>query len=416
MRLFFFLCFFLNSTTILAQEKSGDFGDSAFVKLMNTFNGGEVPYPFESLMDSFGTGVKERGNILMVPNGRSLVKNSADYKNPRIIVNPLDHRSGTTQNDKEEWSERDKLISNLGIKNGDLYIGFAPNHKALEVISFNPTTNKYDFFVIEDYEPGKKPKVVSNPPLCLTCHQNGAPIFPTFPWGEMLGKTADNILEPAGVARHAGKNELMERVKAANPDRDTIEGINIKNPARFDVFKVVDFDVSIRGANTSLMNRNLCASLCDTSANQVQCKKDIFNFYKNTLLDGSRSNIFKAEVESVGSILKEYKKKVAKFSMKSNFIGIRNPYLTNVLTKDQDPATPRGETEDLKDYKKAIQGNNPEAMKKAVEMCFDNSQFAEAAKKLSSSDFRQFIDSKSTEDVLKLWPQNRNALSILASL
>ncbi|MBY0414059.1 MAG: hypothetical protein K2Q18_07830, partial [Bdellovibrionales bacterium] len=268
------LCF----TTIQAAElvkvngkESKDFQESAFVKIMARLNGGAIPYPFEKFLDSFGTGEKEKGDILLVPKGRSLVKESADYHNPRIIVAPFSNFPNFNSEKTEEeikWQAKKKLIrEELGIESGDLFIGFAPNHKALEIISYNPNKPGYDFFIVENYEEGKTPKIISNPSLCLSCHQNKGPIFPRVGWNEILGETANLPISDKTLK----ENEMMDRVKAANPERKKIEGILLDDPERFNTTKVAVFDSNVRSGNSQLASNEFCNALCDKK--DFKCQK-----------------------------------------------------------------------------------------------------------------------------------------------
>jgi hypothetical protein len=312
----FIMIFFVLINTLHAElievngKAASEFQESAFIKLMSKLNDGKIPYPFSNLLDSFGTGVREEGNILMVPNGRSLVKEFADYKSPRIIVEPIGLSSPSSSQLSDSQS-RDSIsearinnrekISAMGIEPGDLYIGFAPNHKALEVISYNPKKSGYDFFVIEDYQEGKTPKIVNNPALCITCHQNEAPIFSRFPWHELRGKSADL---PINNGDSFQQNEIMEKIKEANKDRHEIEGINIEDVKRFNFNQVASFDSTIRGTNDAIFSNKVCSALC--SKQDLNCQKAVLltffdkkpNYTKYPYFNDIENKIKKIELKS----------------------------------------------------------------------------------------------------------------------
>ncbi len=168
----------ITSLASFAQEKVSPFvdarlEDSTFNQLMNAINGGKIPYPFKDLINSMGDNAIENSNILMIPKGRSLVKGHSDLRNPRLLVDPLDLPKGA-------GDTKEDLRKKLGIAKGDLYLGYVPGTDKIEVISFNKTTNKYDFFIIEDYAPGKKPKLSHQAGMCTTCHQMAGRYFPNL--------------------------------------------------------------------------------------------------------------------------------------------------------------------------------------------------------------------------------------------
>lgn len=316
------------------QKESSEFQESAFIRLMNKLNGGKIPYPFSKLLDSFGTGVRQEGNILLVPEGRSLVKESADFHNPRIIVEPVSRGDAVLYNqekgryisERDEWTKNRKKINEMGIVDGEVYIGFAPNHKALEVISYNPKKPGYDFFVVEDYEEGKKPKIVSNPSLCLSCHQNEAPIFSRFPWHEVMGASADR--ENLRDLFFSQNTRIMNDIRAANPERDSIEGIDLekKNKERFSGLQVSNFDTLVRSSNSLLLGNRVCAAIC-ADKDSIECQKNLIKIAMSEKKDFKSSPYFQNMIKNLDSV-----------EMKSSVIPNRNPreVLQNNPLKKQD--------------------------------------------------------------------------------
>ena len=55
----------------------------------------------------------------------------------------------------------------------------------LEVISYNEAAGRFEFQLVKDYRAGAQPKVFyANRAICISCHQNHAPIFSKAIWGE----------------------------------------------------------------------------------------------------------------------------------------------------------------------------------------------------------------------------------------
>jgi hypothetical protein len=320
-----------------------NFQDTAFIKIMNTFNGGKIPYPFSNLLDSFGIGVREKSNILFIPKGRSLVKDFADYQNPRIIVEPFQKISDAGEpydptGGPEEWKKNRAIIEKMNIRPGDLFIGFAPNHKALEVISYNQKNGQYDFFIVENYDKGQTPKIVSSPASCITCHQNKAPIFARFPWSEALGDSGAEYMRSFGFATFGQcsshdkdlKNDIMEKIIAANPNRAEIEGIKLNDHNRYKFCKAAAFDSTVRTANTKLLKNKACEILCPTGSEDCKMKA------LKTLLGALRPKEFDRfdEFKKINdNILSSFE------NFKSSALPNRDPYTNtafkSLLQKDQ---------------------------------------------------------------------------------
>ncbi|MFQ5995273.1 MAG: hypothetical protein ACE5K1_09260 [Acidiferrobacterales bacterium] len=140
-----------------------------------------IPYPFEALVrqvDSYlpqvGSGGTSRRNRVLIPLGRSLQRYAAapDYfKYPRVIVAV---NTEALPKGNVRWSLRDRL-----------YLGYQEKANIIEVISYNDAAGRFEFQVVRDYGPGLAPRVLyANRPLCIGCHQNGGPIFPTQLWDE----------------------------------------------------------------------------------------------------------------------------------------------------------------------------------------------------------------------------------------
>ena len=141
-----------------------------------------IPYPFHELVKHIkgklrpeqqtpGLGLKG----VLIPMGRSLQRaaGAPDFMRfPRAVIGvdglPVQSGMGT------------------GIFMRDrLYVGFHEKANILEIISYNEAAGRYEYQVAHDYKAGGKPQAVyANRSICLSCHQNQAPIFSDRPWQE----------------------------------------------------------------------------------------------------------------------------------------------------------------------------------------------------------------------------------------
>lgn len=136
----------------------------------------QVPFPFEALLAHIGErldGGAETGiRAVLVPLGRSLQRGAAGdaaFRSPRVVAAVV----------AEPRSSGDMLLKDR------LYLGYHERADMLEVISYNEAAGRFEFQVVRDYRAGAVPRVqYANRSMCLTCHQNRAPIFSRPPWDE----------------------------------------------------------------------------------------------------------------------------------------------------------------------------------------------------------------------------------------
>ncbi len=275
-----FLILILFSTQLFADapsvnSNSDEFKDSTFVRFINQYNGGKIPYPFKDFLDSFKLDTRSKGEILFVPEGRSLVRNSANIQSPRIIVAPFE--SSVVSNMSTEATKKFNAYYDKGYRSTDLYVGFAPKNGAMEVISYNPTTKKYDFLIVENYGPGKTPRIVSNESLCITCHQNKGPIFSRFPWTE-VGLGPENASKASGTPT---ENPVLNGMKKYGNE---FEGIPLNevqigtHTSRFGFSDIAIFNINTRRANHNLIKAKFCEILC--KSDDFDCQRNIFKNLK----------------------------------------------------------------------------------------------------------------------------------------
>ncbi len=140
-----------------------------------------IPYPFAELLSFLDRQVRDPGpqreitSVAIIPRGRSLQREVAapDYfRYPRIVT-------AVTREPSETSDERRPLLKDR------LFIGYVEKSGVLEVISYNDAMGRFEYQVVRNYRPGAEPDVYYAPrPLCVSCHQNQAPIFPNAPWDE----------------------------------------------------------------------------------------------------------------------------------------------------------------------------------------------------------------------------------------
>jgi len=139
----------------------------------------QIPYPFTNLIAYLETRIDNGGKSgvrqVFVPIGRSLQRNTAApdfFKYPRAVI-ALQGEPVST------------LEDNAAVLEYRLFIAHQPKSASLEVISYNDSAGRFEFQLVENYDADERPRVSqANRLMCLSCHQNMAPIFATRPWSE----------------------------------------------------------------------------------------------------------------------------------------------------------------------------------------------------------------------------------------
>lgn len=135
----------------------------------------QVPFPFEELIQRFeaAAGCSATASCVrsvLLPLGRSLQRVAASpdhFRFPRIVA-------GVVADGRGPWLLRDRL-----------YVGYQERAGILEVISYNEAAGRFEFQQVKNYRAGKQPQVVqARRTICVSCHQNHAPIFPRQVWDE----------------------------------------------------------------------------------------------------------------------------------------------------------------------------------------------------------------------------------------
>ena len=172
----------------------------------------DIPFPFSSLLQrlAWAAGAQRMArsplDATLIPLGRSLQREAAapDYfASPRLVVavtGAPDDGSGP-----------------LGVKlENRLFLGYQPRSEVLEIISYNEAAARFEFQVVHGYGPERALSArYARRALCLSCHQNAAPIFADASWGET---TAD-----AQVARRLqALGPIFHGVAVAAGDRAVV--------------------------------------------------------------------------------------------------------------------------------------------------------------------------------------------------
>lgn len=155
-------------------------GQSRFDQLYRDAAGGyRIPYPFDSLIEDLESRTAGPGEPavrqVFVPVGRSLQRNAPapDYfRYPRRVI-AVDGEPVTAAND-----------AGLVMKYR-LFVAHQPRTENLEIISYNDTAGRFEFQLVEGYDGRQQPRAKPvRRVMCLSCHQNAAPIFAARPWSE----------------------------------------------------------------------------------------------------------------------------------------------------------------------------------------------------------------------------------------
>ena len=155
----------------------------------------EVPFPFTELIKAIEARLANEENArarvkqVLIPLGRSLQRHAAapDYfKYPRVVVAV----------DSESANPDDPLLKDR------LFLGYQEKANLIEVISYNEQYGRFEFQVVRNYGRGTEPKVFyAERAICLSCHQNGGPIFSRAAWSETAAnpKIARRLLDEHSV-------------------------------------------------------------------------------------------------------------------------------------------------------------------------------------------------------------------------
>ena len=186
----------------------------------------DIPFPFEALLERVDRETQRdrlRYGIrtVRIPIGRGLHARAAapDYFSFPTVIASVD-APVSTESEYSSLQLRDRL-----------FLSYQPRAAVLEVISFNEDAGRFEFQIVRGYGPGLVPRVYyARRGLCLSCHQNGGPIFtaPIYQETDVNALIATRLHDMAGDDPHptdlsagmetafaiAGSARRMERVPA----------------------------------------------------------------------------------------------------------------------------------------------------------------------------------------------------------
>jgi hypothetical protein len=154
-------------------------GSSAFDRLIG-LNGGQVPYPFGKLVQLISDHASASVGLVYTENGRSLNRFAVNSESPRLIAAPIEPRKLGRPSTIAGSSVRDALSV------GEVFVAYAEKTESLEVVSFNREMGRYEFQVVKNYsKSGNRALEYASREMCMSCHQNGGPIWTQYRWGEI---------------------------------------------------------------------------------------------------------------------------------------------------------------------------------------------------------------------------------------
>jgi len=151
----------------------------------------QVPFPFERLLARIeaAAGCSERApctQTVLIPLGRSLQRVAASpdfFAHPRVVTAVVGSGRGP-------FMLRDRL-----------YLGYQDKSDVIEVIGYNEAQARFEFQLVKNYRNGAAPEVVyAARTMCVTCHQNHAPIFSRQVW---LETNANPLIAARLAQQHA---------------------------------------------------------------------------------------------------------------------------------------------------------------------------------------------------------------------
>ena len=225
--------------------------DLLFTKEQGNRREYQIPFPLPKLIEFVEAQLQpaEEGietlRVAFIPHGRSLQKDSArpeQYKYPRTLIIP--DREPIIRSGKQAPLLKDRL-----------FIAYQEKAQVLEVISYNEDANRFEFQIVQDYGPNKQAKVhYANRELCISCHQNHAPIFSNAPWAET--------------------SRVIEVVRAMQNKQSNFYGI----PAASTGISVLAIDRSVVAASAMLTYQQLWRYGCgnDNSETANRCRAGLF--------------------------------------------------------------------------------------------------------------------------------------------
>ena len=151
-----------------------------------------IPFPFSALIERVASQLGNREfmggiRVAIIPMGRSLQRAAAApefFKYPRTVI-------AVTGEPRTNATDAGMLLKDR------LYIAYVEKTATLEVISYNEAAGRFEFQLVKHYRDSARPDVFyADRAICISCHQNHAPIFSLPTWRETNanGTIADQLV------------------------------------------------------------------------------------------------------------------------------------------------------------------------------------------------------------------------------
>ena len=339
----------VNAAAVEAVAETASGGRSLFDCLVASSPGGrlryDIPFPFAALLRSIRAQLTSSQTahsplpVVLIPRGRSLQRAAAApdfFKFPRLVAAAVGEPAGASGKHARLFL-RDRL-----------FLGYQPKADAIEVISYNETAGRFEFQVVQDYRRGAIPRVVyASRPLCLSCHQNAAPIFSRQPWSESTANVAVTaaLKEQAGNLRAAPKGRADGSPVAPKGKADEFNGAEVdRGLAHASAIDSAAARANLFAAYQQLWRRG-CQVPGDASGS-VACRAGAFALALRYRLSGE-NNLFSQDVTAYASALRSLDERASTLwpdglAVAEFHIPDRNPFLPNSLgDADLEPILPR---------------------------------------------------------------------------
>jgi len=155
--------------------------DFVFVRNQGERKVYDIPFPFSAVVKKLEAELQSEVpgaspvKTVLIPLGRSLQRTAAApefFAYPRVVL-------GADTEPRNSPAHAGMLLKDR------IFLGYQEKSDVIEVISYNEAAGRFEFQVVKDYRAGGVPKVFyANRTICMSCHQNAAPIFPRQLWDE----------------------------------------------------------------------------------------------------------------------------------------------------------------------------------------------------------------------------------------
>ena len=273
-------------------------------------NGGRLPTSFGDLIKASGG---SEDDVILIPRGRSLVKDDTDYNSPRILLSP--------QASSEEVPAK-------------VIITYTPKTDSMEIMSWNSGKRTYDFLEVKNYSDANKQKFVQpEEGKCTTCHFNGRLHFTPQPWADVLD------FKPADF-EHPRERETPKKIADALkdiPGYPKYYGIDLEKYKIASSKRAQSFVLSVDSSERFRRTLSVCSQLCKSGYQKADqnCRR--------TLLVNSIETAARNKAPVPFSDIAKQNEVVSSmaFQFEKNRLLGKLARANNVLIPERDPETER---------------------------------------------------------------------------